>query len=64
MIPTSENQAEIEINPSARLDFTYLKAIVLSVSLKMIANVEEDPEQDLNALITEYYVEIDKKNQV
>ena len=36
MIPTSENQAEIEINPSARLDFTYLKAIVLSVSLKII----------------------------
>jgi hypothetical protein len=28
----------------------------------MIASVEEDPEQDLSALLTEYYVKLDKNN--
>ena len=27
---------------------------------KMIASAEEDPEQDLSALLTEYYVKLDK----
>jgi hypothetical protein len=35
VIPISENHAEIEIKPSALLDFIYLKAIDLSVSLKI-----------------------------
>ena len=26
----------------------------------MIASVKEDPEQDLSALLTEYYVKLDK----
>ena len=26
----------------------------------MIASAEEDPEQDLSALLTEYYVRLDK----
>jgi hypothetical protein len=35
MIPSNENQADIEINPSTRLDLIYLKAIIRSVSLKI-----------------------------
>ena len=35
IIPSNENQADIEINPSTRLDLIYLKAIIRSVSLKI-----------------------------
>jgi len=35
IIPSNENQADIEINPSTRLDLIYLKEIIRSVSLKI-----------------------------
>ena len=35
IIPSKENQAEIDIKPSTRLDLIYLKAIIRSVSLKI-----------------------------
>ena len=34
----------------------------VEIANKMIASVEEDPEQDLSALLTEYYVKLDKNN--
>jgi|TARA_B100000315_G_C14344668_1_gene481250 hypothetical protein len=59
-----KQEAQVRLARLWEAEFSNRKMPPLSVSLKMIANVEEDPEQDLNALITEYYVEIDKKNQV
>ena len=35
IIPSKENHAEMDMKPSARLDLMYLKAIIISVWLKI-----------------------------
>ena len=46
--------------PDLKEEFSDRKLPPVEDAKKMIASAEEDPEQDLSALLTEYYVKLDK----
>ena len=55
-----KNDAQTRLNNIWKEEFSDRKLPPVEDAKKMIASAEEDPEQDLSALLTEYYVKLDK----
>ena len=55
-----KNDAQTSLNNIWKEEFSDRKLPPVEDAKKMIASAEEDPEQDLSALLTEYYVKLDK----
>ena len=55
-----KNDAQTRLNIIWKEEFSDRKLPPVEDAKKMIASAEEDPEQDLSALLTEYYVKLDK----
>ena len=55
-----KNDAQTGLNNIWKEEFSDRKLPPVEDAKKMIASAEEDPEQDLSALLTEYYVKLDK----
>ena len=55
-----KNDAQIRLTNVWQEEFSDRTRPPVEIATKMITSVEEDPEQDLSALLTEYYVKIDK----
>ena len=55
-----KNDAQTRLNNIWKEEFSDRKLPPVEDAKKMIASAEEDPEQDLSALLTEYYVRLDK----
>ena len=57
-----KNDAQIRLTNVWQEEFSDRTRPPVEIATKMISSVEEDPEQDLSALLTEYYVKLDKTN--
>ena len=57
-----KNDAQIRLTNVWQEEFSDRTSPPVEIATKKIASVEEDPEQDLSALLTEYYVKLDKTN--
>ena len=57
-----KNDAQTRLTNVWQEEFSDRTRPPVEIATKMISSVEEDPEQDLNALLTEYYVKLDKTN--
>ena len=57
-----KNDAQIRLTNVWQEEFSDRTRPPVEIATKMIASVEEDPEQALSALLTEYYVKLDKTN--
>ena len=55
-----KNDAQTRLTNVWQEEFSDRTRPPVEIATKMIASVEEDPEQDLSALLTEYYVKLDK----
>jgi len=55
-----KNDAQIRLTNVWQEEFSDRTRPPVEIATKMITSVEEDPEQDLSALLTEYYVKLDK----
>ena len=55
-----KSDAQIRLTNVWQEEFSERKRPPVEIATKMITSVEEDPEQDLTALLTEYYIKIDK----
>ena len=55
-----ENDAQTKLSNIWKEEFSDRTLPPVDIAKKMIASAEEDPEQDLAALLTEYYVKLDK----
>ena len=55
-----KNDAQTRLNNIWKEEFSARKLPPVEEAKKMITSAEEDPEQDLSALLTEYYVKLDK----
>ena len=55
-----KNDAQTRLNNIWKEEFSDRKLPPVEDAKIMIASAEEDPEQDLSALLTEYYVKLDK----
>ena len=55
-----KNDAQTRLNNIWKEEFSDKKLPPVEDAKKMIASAEDDPEQDLSALLTEYYVKLDK----
>ena len=55
-----KNDAQIRLTNVWQEEFSDRTRPPVEIATKMIASVEEDPEQDLSALLTEFYVKLDK----
>ena len=55
-----ENDAQTKLSNIWKEEFSDRTLPPVEIAKKMIASAEEDPEQDLTALLTEYYVKLDK----
>ena len=56
-------QAQVRLRDLFKEEYSHRQMPHFEVSKKMIATVEADPEQDLNALLDEYYLAEDNKQK-
>ena len=59
-VKSSTNDAQTKLHNIWKEEFSDRKLPPVEDAKQMIISAEEDPEQDLGALLTEYYVKLDK----